>query len=436
MAATETDTDTGDGQPEVFEGLSAPVEIRIDRRGIPHIYGENDLDVFFAAGYQVATDRLFQMDLMRRRAYGRGAEVVGPSKLDEDRISRLFNFAHWGKLDAERLKTESPADYELFVAWTAGVNRRIDEVLAGKAPLPYGFGPAELNYMPEKWEVADALVIGKMVSFGNSNVLEYELLATIVTNFYPDVLEVVQLPRPGWATYTVPPEDRPSTSAAPAPTSPGTVTGAVDETSGKVQKDMSERTSEPPPRLASELRRLHRALSGFRVQGSNNWAVDGRFTANGRPMIANDPHQPLQIPSVMYALHMNSADAGGNLDVAGFGFAGVPGVQLGHNRKIHWAATTGFADCMDIYEVALSPDEKTISIGGKDVPVVWREETIAVAGGTTETLRVGDVAGYGVLAIEGLPIDPAFVVKQTGRKLLINWTGFKATNEARAFLGM
>jgi penicillin amidase len=73
---------------------------------------------------------------------------------------------------------------------------------------------------------------------------------------------------------------------------------------------------------------------------------------NGRPIIANDPHQPLQSPNVMYAMHMNSADAGGNIDAAGFGFAGAPGVQLGHNRNVQWAATTGFADCMDLYSVA------------------------------------------------------------------------------------
>lgn len=417
------------GDPEVFPGLTAPVDIRIDARGVPHIYGETDADVFFAAGYQVAVDRLFQMDLMRRRAYGRGAEVLGAGKVDEDRISRLFNFARWGKLDAERLLAESPDDYRLFVAWTAGVNRRIEEINAGAAPLPYGFGEAELNYRPEPWDVADALVIGKMVSFGNSNALEYEFLATVVSRFVPAVLDVVQLPRPGWETYTVPPEDRPSSSGAPA-------TFEGEKSSGQVQKDRAKKTGlTPPPDATDQLHRLHAALSGFRVSGSNNWAVDGRFTASGRPLIANDPHQPLQSPSVMYALHLNSADAGGAFDVAGFGFAGVPGVQLGHNRKIHWAATTGFADCMDLYQVRLSDDQSTVEIGGKTAPVAWREEVITVAGMGERRFRVGDVDGYGVLVGDALPLEPALAV-DPGYSLLINWTGFRATNEARAFLDM
>nr|WP_276599223.1 penicillin acylase family protein [Nannocystis sp. SCPEA4] len=424
--------DTGDlGDPEVFPGLSAPVDIHIDSRGVPHIYGETDTDVFFAAGYQVAVDRLFQMDLMRRRAYGRGAEVLGEGKVDEDRISRLFDFPRWGKLDAERLLAESPEDYRLFVAWIAGVNRRIEEVNSGAAPLPYGFGKAELNYAPEPWEPVDALVIGKMISFGNSNVLEYEFLATVVSRFLPAVLEIVQLPRPGWEAYTVPPEDRPSSGAAPAAGGPG-----PKKSSGQVAKNRSQEPALTLPADAPRhLRRLHQALSGFRVVGSNNWSVDGRFTANGRPMIANDPHQPLQSPSVVYAVHVNSADAGGKFDVAGFGFAGLPGVQLGHNRKVQWAATTGFADCMDLYEVLLAPDETTIDIGGKKAPVVWRDEVIKVAGMGDRSFRVGDVEGYGVLTGDALPLDQALVVA-SNRRLLINWTGFRGTNEAQAFLGM
>jgi penicillin amidase len=415
--------------PEVFGGMSARVEIRIDTRGIPHIYGETDTDVFFAAGYQVATDRLFQMDLLRRRALGRGAEVLGEGKVDEDRISRIFRFDRWGRLDAERLKTDAPEEYRLFVAWVAGVNRRIDEINAGTAPLPYGFG--ELGYKPEKWDNADPLVIGKMVSFGNSNVLEYEFLATVVSRLAPDVLEAIQLPRPGWATFTLPPEDRPSSDGgAPAPAQPGSASGQGAKDSSKVagRKPM-------PANTAAELHRLIGALRGFHVAGSNNWAVDGRFTEGGSPLIANDPHQPLQSPSVMYALHMNSADAGGNFDVAGFGFAGVPGVQLGHNRKIQWAATTGFADCMDLYAVRVADDMKTISIGGKDVPVVWRDEVIAVAGGPSKTYTVGDVEGYGVLPGGALPLEQGLVV-DVGRQLLVNWTGFKPTVEALAFVGM
>lgn len=419
-------SDTGDelGDPELFRGLRAEVEILIDDRGIPHIYAEHDSDLFYAAGYQMATDRLFQIDLMRRRAYGRGAEVLGESKVDEDKISRLFNFQRWGALDAARFKEDAPADYALFSAWTAGVNARIDEVNSGKAPLPYGFGPGEADYAPEKWANVDTFVIAKMLMFGNSNTLEYEFLASVVKRIAPDAYASIELLRPGTPTFTVPPEDRPASGGAPHPDAPGP--DSIAELRATAAKAA-------PPGSAASLERMHRALSAFQVLGSNNWAVDGRFTDNGKPLICNDPHQPLQSPNVMYALHLNSADKGGDFDVAGFGFAGAPGVQLGHNRNVQWAATTGFADCMDLYSV--SSDGATINAGGTKAAIVVRDEEIKVKGGNAVLLKVSDVDGYGVLLGDALPFPEGLVV-DAGRHVLINWTGFRATNEAAAFLGM
>jgi penicillin amidase len=413
--------DTGDMvDPEVFPGLRGEVEILIDDRGIPHIYAQNDRDLFYAAGYQMATDRLFQMDLMRRRAYGRGAEVLGESKIDEDKLSRLFNFKRWGTLDAERFLHESPGDYALFSAWVAGLNKRIDEITAGSQPLPYGFGVNDANYMPERWDNVDPFIIAKMISFGNSNSLEYEFLASVVKRIAPDAYDSLELLRPGMPTFTMPAEDRPAPDIRPKPERP-------------IADLQAAAKAALPADAAASLHRMHTALQGFHVLGSNNWAVDGRFTDNGMPLIANDPHQPLQSPSVMYAQHLNSADGGGAFDAAGFGFAGAPGVQLGHNRNLHWAATTGFADCMDLFSV--SSDGATIMIGGKVAPITVRREEIKVKGAPSTVLEANDVEGFGVLLGDALPFPEALVV-DAGRRVLINWTGFRATNEAEAFLSM
>ena len=324
--------DTGDelGDPEVFPGLRGEVEILIDDRGIPHIYAQNDRDLFHAAGYQMATDRLFQMDLMRRRAFGRSAEVLGDLKVDEDKLSRLFNFRRWGALDAARLLEESPADYALFSAWVAGVNKRIDEIKAGSQPLPYGFGVNEANFEPERWDNVDPFIIAKMISFGNSNTLEYEFLASVVKRIAPGAFASIQLLRPGMPTFTMPAEDRPASGVQPLQRPDAEPLAKLKEAAAAAL----------PADGAAALHRMHAAMAGFRVLGSNSWAIDGRHTDNGMPLIANDPHQPLQSPSVMYAQHLNSADGGGAFDAAGFGFAGAPGVQLGHNRNLHWAATT------------------------------------------------------------------------------------------------
>jgi len=414
---TDSESDT-DGEP-------GGIEILIDSQGIPHIYADNDEDLMFAAGYQMATDRLFQMDLLRRRALGRGAEVLGESKLSEDSLSRIMNFRHWGELDAQRLQSERPDDYHLFEAWVEGVNRRIDEVNAGDAPLPYGFGSSagELNYVPEPYTIDDTFAIAKMFMFGNSNSLEFEILASVFEMIAPDTAAAIELARPAYETFTLPPEDRPTPDAVPS---------SADK---KLRNATPAKT--PPPGLGAGLHRLHQALSGFDVLGSNNWVVSGQFTDNGRPLICNDPHQPLQSPSLMYAQHLNSADGGGNIDVIGFSFVGAPGLHLGHTRGVHWAATTGFADAMDLWAVSADESGAMVTVAGEQRPVTTRSETIQVAGMPDMVLDVHEVEGYGVLLgdtlLEPLGINEAFLVGND-KRLLLNWTGFRPTNEPAAFL--
>ncbi|MBK8266329.1 MAG: penicillin acylase family protein [Nannocystis sp.] len=432
LLAAAAATCSGDDRPEVmnkwvdeevFPGLAAEVEVLIDTQGIPHIYAHTDYDVMYAAGYQAATDRLFQMDLLRRRALGRQAEVLGEEKLSEDTLSRLMDFPRWGREGAARMKAEEPESYRLFVSWVAGVNARIDEIQAGAAPLPYGFGAGELNYAPESWENSDPFVIAKLFMFGNSTSLENEMLATVVERLTPELLEAIELPRPARQAFTVPPEDRPLPSAR-QPT----------------QARLRAEGAKPAPliidpaRAEASLRRFTSLMSAFRVQGSNNWAVAGRFTANGRPLICNDPHQPLQSPSLMYALHLNTADQGGTLDVVGFGFAGSPGVQLGHNKKVQWAATTGFADVMDLWSITLSEDETTANVAGTQAPVVVRQETIRVKDQGERSIAIREVPGYGLLVDDYL-LEEVLLV-DPGKKALFNWTGFRPTSEPSAFVAM
>lgn len=408
-----------------FPGLTADVEVVVDHRGIPHIYGATDADVLYASGYHMASDRLFQMDLVRRRALGRLAEVFGGDRRDDDETARLFGFARWGTEDARRLQRDAPEDYALTVAWTAGINARIDEVRRGAAPLPYGFGPAELDYQPERWSVADGFAIGKMLAFSNSNSLESEILATVLQRDFPSLFDSVQLIRPLFDAYAVPAEDRPTATSAPLP--PGAPTTARDRVT--------------PAGLREALATVHARLAPFTVLGSNNWVVSGRLTDNGRPLIANDPHQPLQSPSVMYLQHLNSTERGhGTLDVVGWSFAGTPGVQLGHNQRIHWAATTNFADVMDIWEVSTSADGAQARVGTAMEPIVPRDELIRIRGagmpagvGTEFHYVVNEVPGRGVLLPRNIVPIP---VGRPGRLLLFQWAGFRGTNEARCFLSL
>ena len=406
-----TGTDTDDD----FPGLSAAVEIIIDVQGIPHIYGETDADVMYASGYQMATDRLFQMDLMRRRATGRQAEVLGPDFVAQDEISLIFDIPRWGAANVERMREQSPETADLLTAWVAGVNARIDEVNAGEVPLPYGFGPSETNSTPERWTMEEHSAIAKLLMLGNSNSLERELLATIVSRNFPEAWARIELSRPAFNVPTMPPEDLP----APAPWRPGVLPDPLPPIPATDQQ------------LVDGMAALHDALRHIPRVGSNNWAIAGQHTASGRPLIAGDPHQPLESPSVMYTQHINSADAGGQIDVIGWSFAGTAGIQLGHNRDVHWTATTNFADVMDIWEVEVSGDE--VRVGDQMVPLVRRQETIEVAGEDPIAFEVRDVPGYGVL----LPPDivPLPIAAQ-GHALLLNWTGLAATNEEQTFVEM
>ncbi|MCX4243027.1 penicillin acylase family protein [Paraliomyxa miuraensis] len=411
----DTGTSTGGEDIDQFPGLSGPVEILIDERGIPHIYGQADLDVMYASGYQMATDRLFQMDLVRRRALGRQAEVLGPDFVGQDEISRIFDLPRWGAANVDRLRAEDPDTYQLIVAWLAGVNARIEQVLAGEVPLPYGFGPGEADYLPEPWTLQEHSAIAKLMMLGNSNSLERELLATIVQRNLPAAWASIELSRPAFSVPTMPPDELP----APAPWRPG------------VQHAAKPPIPASPTEIVSALDALHRAMQHIPRVGSNNWAVNGQLTATGRPLIANDPHQPLQSPSLMYAQHLSSVDAGGQIDVIGWAFAGTAGVQLGHNQDLHWAATTNFADVMDIWEVELSGDQ--VAVGDQMVTMEIRSEVIEVAGEDPQVLEVRDVPGFGVLLPDDIVPLP---IAAPGNALLLNWTGFAATAEEQTFVAM
>lgn len=421
FACNADDGDDGPAAVEPFDefpGLSAEVEIVIDNRGIPHIYAATDDDLAFASGYQMATDRLFQMELMRRRALGTQAEVLGPDFVDQDIVSRTFNLRHWGRQNAERLRNEEPEVYNFVISWLAGVNQRIIEVREGQAPMPFGF--AEAGFMPSLWERDDEYAIAKLLYLGNSNSLERDLLATILYRNLPNTWDAFELAKPMFDVAIMPPDEIPTANK------PNSRPSSLDRAPAPVPMDPFS-----PAAVIEAMTKLSRGFGHVGPIGSNNWAIDGRHTKSGRPMIANDPHQPLESPSLMYALHLNSLDRGGTLDVAGFAFTGTMGVQLGHNRHLHWAATTNFADVMDLWEVRV--EDEGVWAGDDYVEWVVRQEPIQVRGGETVILEIHDVPDYGViLPAELLPLP----VAAGGRELLANWTGFRATAEERCFSAM
>lgn len=402
-----------------FAGLSAPVDVRRDDAGMVHVYARTDADAFFASGAMQAQDRLLQMELVRRRALGRSAEVFGAARRDEDVLTRTLGIARWGRESAALTAARHPETHRLVEAWTAGVNRVVDGIASGAQPLPPGF--AELGITPERWDPSDGYAVGKLVLFGNANQIELDLVATALTRFRPEALERIPLLAPLFDTSSQA-VDSPGFAAAGAPRRGGPRWGSIAGDPRRALPDDAE------ARLAT----FAATMASFRPGASNGWAVDGALTDTGRPMLAGDPHRGLSSPNAVWAHHMNSADAGGSLDVVGWSFVGTPGIQLGHNRHLAWTATTTYPDTMDLFDVVLAEDG-TVALGGQSLATVDTEETIAVKGGETVTVAVREVPGRGVLfPAELLPLP----IVDAGHGLLLAWTGLRPTLEAHAFVAL
>lgn len=408
-----------DVQAERPPAPNAPVEILVDNLGISHVYASSDADAMFGAGYAMARDRLFQMEINRRRAQGRYAELLGANKVKDDIGARAFGFMRLGRADVQRMRRERPEDARLLDAWARGINMRLHEIRTGRAKRPYGFGsgPGELDFVPENWTADDGAAVGKLLGFGLSSTLDSEVLATAVLSLSPDFAARYPLTLPAYDAFPLP---------APTPKS----------------------LPMPPPHLralAGKPRRDPGTMGSFSIfgdgQGSNNWAVAGDRTDNGRPYLAGDPHQALGSPIRLWPFHMSSVAGGGSFDVIGFAFAGTPSVELGHNAHVGWTATTAFADVMDLVGVTLDDDEKNVIVGTEKLPLVTRDEIIRVRRGSPpntfdeQTYSVREVPGKGVLfPKEVLPVPALFLTKSP--EILFLWTGFQATLEGSAYLAM
>ncbi|MGI8746262.1 MAG: penicillin acylase family protein [Bryobacteraceae bacterium] len=285
-----------------------PVEILRDRWGVPHIYAKNTGDLFFAQGFITAKDRLFQIDLWRRIGTGKLAEVLGPTALPRDRIARLVRFR--GNWD-EEWRSYAPDAREIATAFTDGINAYIHS-LNGKKPLEFELA----GYDPGLWAPEDvtARVAGLLMT---GNMTREVQRAIDVTRFGLDTVQKLMPPDPF-------------------------------------------RALDPPPGI--NLSTITRAIVHDYVgatgpvtfpgeQGSNNWVVDGTMSVTGRPLLANDPHRPVQIPSLRKTVHLIAP----GWNVIGAGEPALPGIALGHNQSIAFGFTIVGIDQQDLYVEKLNP---------------------------------------------------------------------------------
>ena len=198
--ASEMRADAGAVEPGV-------IDIIIDEQGIPHIFADTDEDLFYGYGYQIATDRLFQLDMFRRRALGRTSEVLGVEGIIPDQQAAIFNWAHWGRLDGQWMAIHEPIRYRLIESYVEGVNARISEVLSGRCRAPHEYGAEGYDFHPEYWSADDVFVIQKIAGFSQDLTLEFSLTDP-ADRFFGHLLEGIELFKPVRTAFGMPDSDR------------------------------------------------------------------------------------------------------------------------------------------------------------------------------------------------------------------------------------
>jgi len=335
-------------QDRVVTGVSAPVEIVRDAYAVPHILGQTDADVYFGLGYAHAQDRLWQMELARRAAQGRLAEVFGPRAVKFDALMRSLELHPYAVAAVEAQSADVRA---ALASYAAGVNARID--IVNKAAL--GRGAPEFFAFPAAlapWTAADSLAVMKMMAFRLSAAASSEtrrarfLLKTSpedVADLFPDYPDGGVTALPKYAALFDGAE-----FAKLEPAKPDPVTALFGPP--------------PTPELAG---------------ASNAWAVDGARSASGAPLLASDPHLWLSAPSVWYLTRLEFPDGG----VIGATLPGIPAIIIGRNQKLAWGLTTANFDDQDIFIERLNPDnpQEYLTPDGWE-PIETRETLIAVDG--------------------------------------------------------
>lgn len=350
-----TNAEAKDVSPEQklnIEGLKAEVEIHFDDQMIPHIFAENDYDLYFAQGYITAKDRLWQMDFQTRFASGRLSEVVGPKAIELDRYQRRMGMTY-GAENMVQVMLKDPQIKEMMEAYTAGINAYIHSLKPSEYPLEFKL----LNYEPEDWKPLNSALLLKLMSAtlaGGSN--EF-YMSNILNKFGPEITKNLFPDYPFREDPIIPVGTKWEFNPIKAPETPKL--SLTDKTAYQIKT-----------------REIEEGI------GSNNWAVAGEKSASGFPMLANDPHLDLTLPSIWYQVQLASS----NMNSCGVSIPGAPGIIIGFNQNVTWGVTNVGADVLDWYNIKFKDNsKKEYWYNNKWNPVKTRIETIQVNGGKTIT---------------------------------------------------
>ena len=384
-------------------GVTSNASVRRDSRWIPYIEAANETDLYFVQGYVTASDRLWQMDLLRRVARGETAEIFGKTTLEEDKRWRRFGFAAVADQSLQYLTPELRAALE---SYARGVNAYVATLDEKTLPIEFRI----LQYKPREWRAADSVVVGKILADALSSTWRNDLLRASIQS----------LPKEKIADLTnqVTPYD--------------VVLFGKDGLNAERGVRSADSTSVDFNRAYAAAERLEQArgMSLSRIgmyaedlAASNNWVISGKRTADGKPLLANDPHLQPSVPGIWYLTHLATP----SMRVSGVTFPGVPGIVLGHNEHIAWGATNVGPDVQDLYIETFDAEGKYKTPSGATSPIIRREEI------KVRSMPLKPDTETVVLEVVETRNGP-IILEEGGKKYALKWTARDARNsEFEAF---
>lgn len=395
-----------------YSALSRQVEIVTDEFGVPHIFAENRKDLFFANGYVHARDRLFLMDALRLLGQGRISEYVGAMGMSYDPVLRATFMTADGEQVADAVVAVMPANIrELLQAYADGVNAYLAELRAGQHELPpdYSlplFAGVSASDIAD-WQPRDTVAVSRMADLNNSDGAgDVDIaMGERIQALSPDLLPYLARIQPSDPTVILPEWLSQPQSADVS----GSMSGYPDQQRRFQGLDFAK------------LRRMSAPLpdSNRQLAGSNNWVIAGEHTANGYPIVANDPHlafiQPARFYNVQLDTRLYGHEPASDSSAMGVNTPGIPAILLGHNEFVAWGATNVGWDLTDVYIETLDATGDAVLFEGRSVPIRRFSQTFKLGphpDSSSETRVVEYVPHHGPLSRVG---DQAFSIKWAGR---------------------
>lgn len=386
------------------ENLGAPVTLAYDSMLVPHIYAENEADAYWAQGYVTAADRLWQMEFQTRAAAGRISEIVGSMALEFDKHQRKIGMPYAAEICAKAM-LENDTTRIMLEQYCKGVNAWIESLSEKTLPVEYKI----LHYKPEPWTPLQCALLLKYMA--------YDLTANRSSDL-DNTRFVQKFGLKQWEQWFA--ED------FTEPVIPEGTNWAVDNQKPPLDSAIFQ-SIDNGTRLSLSMLGTENENNDDEIYiGSNNWAVHGSKTATGYPILANDPHLSLNLPSLWYLVHLSAP----GLEVMGATLPGAPGIIIGFNEDVAWGVTNGYYDVLDWYTIDWANDDKTkYRLNGELKDVAFRTEYIHVAGEEPIVEKVRYTHFGPVPYLKGEKPFKSFIPVNCAMK----WQAHEPSNELRTF---